>query len=378
MLTENKYYSYNTAELPPGCQMCVRGEKMVLFVTGVCPRNCYFCPISDAKYGKDVCFANEREIRSDQDLLDEVKAMDAQGAGLTGGDPLTRIDRTVRWIRLLKEKCGKEFHIHLYTSLQLVTEKNMQQLFDAGLDEIRVHLDLETDALWPKIEITGKFSWLMGIEIPLIPAKEAMIRRLVDFVHDKVAFLNLNELERSDNVRSKLEEMGLETKEQFSYAVQGSLELGLRIIAYAQKKRYALPIHLCTAKLKDSVQLAQRFLREAKQSKKAFDIVNEDGALTRGALYLPELAPGFEYRQMLAHADKKALLQKLKPLYETIQQKLDIGKKNIFLDEQKYRILVSVKEIKRSKRVFADLGLKPAIVTEMPTADQLELEVEFV
>ena len=67
--------------------MCVKGEKLVLFVTGLCPRQCYFCPISDKKYKKDVIYADEWPVTNIHQIIEEAKLIDAKGAGFTGGDP---------------------------------------------------------------------------------------------------------------------------------------------------------------------------------------------------------------------------------------------------------------------------------------------------
>ena len=87
-------------------------------------------------------YANERKIEREDDLLLEADLMKAQGAGITGGDPLMKLERTTKYIKTLKTKYGKKFHVHLYTSLNLVTETALEQLYTAGLDEIRFHLDL--------------------------------------------------------------------------------------------------------------------------------------------------------------------------------------------------------------------------------------------
>src|SRR3989338_362887 len=105
---KNKFHSYNTGDLPKGCSYCVKGEKLVLFVTGLCLRKCYFCPVSDEKYQKDVVFANELKVRNFKDILKEAKAMNAKGAGITGGDPLAKLSRTASCIKKLKEKFGKK------------------------------------------------------------------------------------------------------------------------------------------------------------------------------------------------------------------------------------------------------------------------------
>jgi len=48
------------------------------------------------------------------------------------------------------------------------------------------------------------------------------------------------------------------------------------------------------------------------------------------------------------------------------------------LDSEKPRILLSKKNLKKNRNKFASFGLIPAIVVEYPTADQLEIEVEFL
>ncbi len=378
MTSENQYHSYNLGELPKGCQYCVRGEKLVLFVTGICPRRCYFCPVSDQKYGKDVYFANERAVASEQDVLTEARAMQAKGAGITGGDPLAKLDKTIAAITLFKTTYGKQFHVHLYTSLNLVTGEVLQKVWNAGLDEIRFHLDLDSEKLWDRLLLARKYNWNIGVELPVIPTKEKELRKVIDFIQGNVDFLTLNELEIADNSQSSLLKMGFRTKNELSYAVQGSLETGRRLLGYVEEKGYPLKVHLCTATLKDAVQLANRLKREAQGMKKKFDAVDKEGLLVRGALYLPELAPGFDYRKKLQECDKEILVKRLKELEKQIKEQFNLKEEELYVDPFKLRILLSVKRIRPLRKKFKQLGLMPAIVKEYPTADQLEMEVEFL
>ena len=378
MVKVNEYYSYNQGELPKGCQYCVKGEKVVIFVTGLCPRKCYFCPVSDQKYGHDVQFANEREIKEIEDIIAEIKAMKAKGAGITGGDPLMKVDRVREYILQLKKDFGNEFHVHLYTSLNLVTPNILKKLSDAGLDEIRFHFDLDDKTLWDKIKIASKFSWDIGVEVPLVPDKEKELTKLIDFVHDKVRFINLNELEMADNTLSKLSEMGMNTKGQFSYAIDGSQTVGFRLMKYAEMKGYSIPIHLCTAKLKDGTQLANRIKREGEYSKRPFDIVDKEGLLHRGAIYLPELKPGFQYREGLSKADKVKVLGELNKLLVNLKKVTKAEEGTMVVDKIKLRILTSKKIVMKKSSAIKSAGLVPAVVVEYPTADQLEMEVDFV
>ncbi|PIN75141.1 radical SAM protein [Candidatus Woesearchaeota archaeon CG10_big_fil_rev_8_21_14_0_10_36_11] len=377
-MQRNKYRSYNKGPLPKGCQYCVKGEKLVIFVTGNCPRHCYFCPVSDEKYQNDVQFANERNVTTFADISKEARAMDAKGAGITGGDPLEKLERTCEYITKLKQEFGKEFHIHLYTSLNLVTNETLQKLFTTGLDEIRFHLDLENTTLWKKLSLAKEFSWDIGVEVPLIPNKEQQLKEMVDFIHDKVDFCNLNELEVADNDHSSLLKMGFVVKDQLSYAIEGSQELGIQLIEYVEEKGYDLPVHVCTATLKDATQLANRIKREADNVKRSFDTVDAEGMLTRGALYLKTLTPGFGYREKLKRIDKEKYVLQLKSLRVKIKEKLKCKDEDICIDMHKPRILLSKNALKRNVKFFKKCNLVPAIVVEYPTADQLETEVTFL
>src|SRR3989344_4060642 len=221
-ITKTKYYSYCTGNLSEGCSLCVQGLKEVVFITGLCPQRCFYCPISEKKYGKDVVYANEWQIKDPDnpvELIEEAKLTEANGAGITGGDPLANVDRCCNYIILLKKEFGKSFHIHLYTSLQLVTYEYLKKLYEAGLDEIRFHPNLDDDSLWPNLKIAAQFDWKVGVEIPVIPGYGQKTKKLIDFIYGKVDFLNLNELELSDTQipHYKLSELGYTPKGDISY-----------------------------------------------------------------------------------------------------------------------------------------------------------------
>ncbi|GIU70208.1 MAG: hypothetical protein KatS3mg002_1444 [Candidatus Woesearchaeota archaeon] len=156
IIENTKYYSWKINDLPEGCKKCVSGDKLVMFVTGICPRKCPYCPLSEQKKDNDVIFANERQLTNDNDtiaIIEEAIACKSKGAGFTGGDPLSKIDRTCYYIRLLKKKFGKKFHIHLYTSMELLNDENLKKLNNSGLDELRFHPDLMNKKLWEKVKL---------------------------------------------------------------------------------------------------------------------------------------------------------------------------------------------------------------------------------
>lgn len=379
-MKKTNHHSYSTGCLPKGCQYCVKGEKMVVFITGLCPRSCYFCPISEKKWNKDVVFADEWPVRNPdkpKELIEEAKAISAKGAGITGGDPLVKIERTCKYIKILKKKFGRKFHIHLYTSLDLVNKEKLKLLYNAGLDEIRFHPDLDDKKLWDNISLAKKFSWDRGIEIPVIPKKEKEIKELIDFIADKVNFLNLNELELSSTeTKHYTLHKNFKAKDNLSYAVKGSLELALKLGEFAGKK--GLKVHVCTVKLKDSVQLKNRLLRRAKNIKKKYEILTDEGTLIKGCIYLNDLKPGINFKKNIEKVKKAEVFKKLKKLRLFLIKELDIANDLINVDLTKLRIITSPILVDDLKDEIKKLNLDCAIVEEYPTWDLTEIEVQFL
>lgn len=395
-MQKTPYYSYKLGKLPKGCQLCVQGKKLVLFVTGLCPRSCYFCPISDKKYKKDVTYADEWPTKNIKEIITEAKLIGAEGAGFTGGDPLCRLERTITCIKKLKKEFGRKFHIHLYTSFNLINKNNLKQLYKVSLDEIRFHADLDNDKLWHKISLAKEYNWDIGIEIPVIPKKERQLRKLIDYFADKIGFLNLNELEIADNKVNTLSELGYKTKNELSYAIKGSEELALKLLEYCKGK--IKNAHYCTAKLKDSVQMANRIKRRAVNIKKPYDTITKDGTLVRGAIYLKNIKPGLGYRKKLNNISgnnklKNSYIKKLNIIKNNIKKDFNIKSSLIYIDKNKLRILTSINEIERirdeinknllkniskDKKLLKNKDLFLAIVEEYPTYDQLELNVGFL
>ncbi|MBT4541053.1 radical SAM protein [Candidatus Woesearchaeota archaeon] len=371
---KTKFDSYKIGSLAKGCKQCVKGEKTVLFITGKCSLNCFYCPISDQKKNKDVIYFNEWPSRQIDDLFTEIKLCNSKGVGITGGDPLVKLERSVEFIKKLKKKFGKKFHIHLYTPLNLVTEKSLKKLFDAGLDEIRFHMDLYNNKFWNKIELAKKFNWDVGVEVPVIPNIEKNYKIMIDFLCNmdkinfnykinnncKVDFINLNELEISDTNACELVDKGFKTKDKYSYGVKGSEELSKKLLKYISKKNYKLNVHYCTCKLKDNVQLRNRIKKRAKNSAKAFDIIDDEGMLIRGVVYFSNLEQVNDIISILKNNEVPVKYYKL--------------------DKTKNRLLTTTIVVEELVEEFKLINskIKVAIVREYPTIDCLNVETDFL
>lgn len=342
--------------LTKGCESCFKGEKLVLFITGVCPRNCYYCPIGEDKKNQDRVFVNEWETSSIKDLIDEIKASGAKGCGITGGDPLARFDRTVEYIQTMKKNFGKEFHIHLYTSLDLLDERKIQELEAAGLDELRVHPDIFDKSLWSKLDLMKKTKMETAIEIPAFPKQEEKIFELIKFAKDKVQAFNLNELEYADLKAEEYKKQKWKVTE--SYSIEGSEKTAKNVIKKA--RAWHVRIHYCSAQFKDEVQFSGRLKNYAKQISLPSDMITNSGTLLRGAIFLSHNSE--ESNESLTDFNK--LLKQLKTQFP----------EELFtLDKEKKRILSSPKFVKKHFREIPNC----ALIEEYPTRDKTEIYKEF-
>ena len=348
--------SRHRGELSPACTQCAEGRKMVLFVTGLCRFRCFYCPVSPARNQLDVVYANERRVRSDDDVLAEARAIGAAGTGITGGDPLGVVDRVEHYVRLLKQEFGPEHNIHLYTHEP--NPEKLRRLARAGLDEFRLHIPhylwgpLASDggAYRSVLEEAPGWGIRRGVEIPVLPEKEAELRRLLQALDAiGVDFVNLNELEFSETNESKMHERGYHVDPRNGWGVRGSRAVAERLV---RDLPLAVPVHYCSSRFKDGVQLRQRLLRRAERTAPPFAPRTEDGTVVLGVV---EAAEGDALDRWSAR----------------VVRRLGAGPNDYRLDGDRRRLELSPFALRRAARRLP----WPAFEVEVyPTADALEVE----
>jgi pyruvate formate-lyase activating enzyme-like uncharacterized protein len=343
--------SFVQGSLPISCVMCQQGSKLVLLVTGICSHDCYYCPLSSKKKGHDDTYADEKLVKSDADVIFEAKSIGARGTGITGGDPLLVMDRTLHYIRLLKKNFGTKHNIHLYTATPDL--KKIALLADAGLDEIRFHPPPDA---WGSLEATKypdalrqarECGMKAGIEIPAIPGLEKSIIRMAREAKKAGAqFINLNELEFSEPNWDALHSGGFKIKDDVSSAAKGSQEAAGKIAAALGG---VLIVHYCSSSFKDATQLRNRLLRRANNVATGLEIITDDGTFLKGIIETPK---------------PEALVRKLR-------EEFGIPAGLIRHDAEKNRVEIAAWVLEELPANFEGLRF---IVEEYPTADRLEVE----
>ncbi|HEV2429822.1 MAG TPA: radical SAM protein, partial [Thermoplasmata archaeon] len=284
--------SSHRGALSKACTQCSEGKKMVLFVSGLCRFRCFYCPVSERRNQHDETYANERLVRTDEDVLDEARSIGAEGTGITGGDPLGVFDRTLHYVELLKRTFGPSHHIHLYTHEP--NQAKLERLARAGLDEFRLHIP---HYLWGPLTSDGRSyrevlerapSWGIrrGVEIPVLPEKEAELARLLKALDGiGVDFVNLNELEFSETNEAKLYDRSYTLDPRGGWGVRGSREVAERVV---RSSRLSVPVHYCSSRFKDGVQLKQRLLRRIERTAPPFAESTGEGTILLGIVEAQE------------------------------------------------------------------------------------------
>jgi len=269
---------------------CGRGSKMVLLVTGRCGSGCFYCPLSDEKRGREVAFANERPLADEEDAIEEARLIDAEGTGVTGGDPAESLPRAEALVRALKREFGRAHHVHLYTSRAL-GRADLERLARSGVDEVRFHpppgawADAGARAPYARsVADAAALGLEAGYEVPVLPDMERELRAFLGSLvgAEGRPFANLNELEFSPTNAEALLARGYSVKGDVSSAVRGSEELGRRMVDEFGPR--GLRVHYCSAQFKDAVQLRRRLSRRAANVARPHEVVTTDQTILKGVV----------------------------------------------------------------------------------------------
>jgi len=350
-MQKTKFSSYCLNGIADGCKYCIKGEKLVLFITGKCPVKCWYCSLSKKRKDIDKIWANERECKNVKDVISEVKESNATSAGITGGDPLLFFERTIRFAKALKKEF-KNFHMHIYLPTLFVTKEKLQKL-SKYVDEVRFHplflsrnlseKDKNFDIEKIKLALLFWKKQNIGIEMPCFPERKKEIWEFIKKLKNYIGFVNLNEFEISETNYDIITKNYKLNKD--GYTIADSKKAGLWIIRQAEKEKLKLKIHLCTAETKNWHQYKNR-LKLHKIYKYGYR--TPDGIVRYFAIYAKNV-------------DKTAKeLKKFKEIY------VDKNKNRIILDE---KIVPGILKLKK---------YKIARVEEYPTFDKDETQFEFI
>lgn len=328
-------------------------------MTGICshPNYCrWYCPISFERREYDTSYVNETQIQSPHDIIKEATLIEAEGAAITGGEPLLRLSKTLEYISLLKGHFGKDFHIHLYTNAESMEKADVETLKKAGLDEIRLHPRPNN---WYKIAWCLQSGMTTGVELPAIPFQFTKYKALIRYLEQVGAhFLNLNEFEITESNAKYLQMFGYYLKEDTIAAVEYSEEFALELLEYARK--FTLNVHYCSIGYKDGVQLKRRYLRRARNIALPHETIGEDGLLIKAVIFQDGVN-----------------LDDLNRLKAQILQQFHLPPSAVILNPDKQRLELKINQLKKLKPFLAHLPYQAGIIEELPLDGAHRIQMTF-
>lgn len=238
-----------TRSLPPGCAQCLKGQGSNLCLTTLCTRECFFC--FNPKPRAEGLSVHGKAVSDESEIAGILAEHDVASVGLSGGEPLLDPERTLRIVRLLRQRFGKGLRLDLYTNGDLFTEELLGRLREAGVNGLRINLVANGYDLTPVKMALGKIKDVT-VEIPAIPGHRESLKRLVRELDEAGAgHLILHELFASAQNIDALIKRGCEAApgeyDKLTWSgVAESGELALEIMRYAQDNAKKLSVYYCS------------------------------------------------------------------------------------------------------------------------------------
>ncbi len=257
-------------QLSPGCVACQTSVGSATFFFSLkCHRDCFYCFNPNQENYTYYC-ANSIDAAA------ELKKLNAGGhvvrqLALTGGEPLLNKPETLRFFQTAREYFPKA-STRLYTSGDHVNAEILQQLKDAGLDEIRFSIrmfDLEKgrDYTLGRIELAKAYIPRVMVEMPVLPdTLEEMKAILLRLDALGIFGINLLELCFPFNNVEEFRKRGYRVKARpfrvlYNYWYAGGLPIAgsesecLELVDFALKAGLKLGVHYCSLENKHTGQV---------------------------------------------------------------------------------------------------------------------------
>ncbi|MCB2210487.1 radical SAM protein [bacterium] len=247
--------------LSPGCQHCGDGTWSCLFINQTCNADCFYCPMEPAPRENPPPTALGVDFPSASGYVDFLVRAGYGGVGLSGGEPLLNLDRTMEFIKTIRDRIGDGFYLWLYTNGILANRERLGQLFNSGVNEIRFDISAINYSLKP-VRLAREWPWRVTIEIPTIPEGEGRVAQLMPVLDQiGVDHLHLHQLTVNRWNAGRFVEHDYTLLHEPDNAVLDSELAALRLLKRAADEHLTLNVQYCAREFKSRFQGRGRRLR---------------------------------------------------------------------------------------------------------------------
>lgn len=237
-----------------GCQICGLGKWSCLFITNNCNANCFYCPAPQKH--DELPSTQGLDFKSPLDYANYINRFGFEGVSFSGGEPLLYFDRTLEYLRTLRQKCDPDLYVWMYTNGILADKSKLVALANENLNEIRFDIGATAFSL-DKVKIAKDIIPVITIEIPSVPEeKDKIIAMLPQMMEAGVTNLNLHHLRLTRHNVSKLIRRDYTIISAERPLVLESEMAALEIIKEVQKARFNIGVNYCSFHYKNQFQKA--------------------------------------------------------------------------------------------------------------------------
>ncbi len=268
------WYKY----LSEGCKLCTEGKWSCLFISGVCNAKCFFCPTRQ-DVENEVPSSQMKSFETPEDYADYINYFGFKGVSLSGGEPLLDIEKTISYIKAVREKCDPDIYIWVYTNGLIGTEENFKLLKNAGVNEVRFNLC----ASGYDLSLIEKASGIIDnitVEIPAVPEDcEKLIEMLPKLVKLGVKYLNLHTLRPTEyNIEKILHRPYTLAHGEAPIIIESELT-ALTVMEFAASNKLDIGINYCSYNYKYNFQKSGYRSIVSEKLKSEFQEVTDKGYL---------------------------------------------------------------------------------------------------
>lgn len=250
-------------EISRGCRLCGEGRWSCLFITNKCNANCFYCPAPQLK--DETPATQSLTFDTAESYAGYINQFGFKGVSFSGGEPLLFFERTLHYLKTVRQLCSPDLYIWMYTNGILASKEKFRLLAEAGLDEIRFDIGA-TGYRIDKVKMAKGIIPNVTIEIPAVPEKKEKLKQLLpEMIEAGVTNLNLHQLRLTKHNAPKLLRQNYTFIAAEQPVVLGSELAALEIIDYALTMNLDLGINYCSFSFKNRYQPAsfRRILAEA-------------------------------------------------------------------------------------------------------------------
>lgn len=265
----------DVTKLSRGCRLCGEGQWSCLFINNLCNGKCFYCPTQQTDLARPE--TNTLIFDEPETYVDYIRRFGFKGVSISGGEPLISFDKSLAFVKAVKDAFGDEVYVWLYTNGILLTPEKVEALKAAGLNEMRFDIgatEYKTDQLQLAV---GKIP-VVTVEIPAVPQEEELLKQKIRELKDLgVSHLNFHQMRLTPYNFNKLIEHDYSYTHGEKVTVIDSELTALRLIQYSLDEGINLPINYCSFVYKNRHQKSANRQKHAPLVVYPWESITENG-----------------------------------------------------------------------------------------------------